>query len=215
MSIVEQISNRVYVSKHFGTVLDFQRLYNYFEGRRLLDTDGVYGPQTDSRVSKYRARIAELVDSLPNGFQDMSSKSYRRTVSNYQGLNPGFLLDFLTVTQKLDLESFTVIEGLRSYSEQTALYNQGRTTRGRIVTNARAGYSMHNFGDALDFALFDSRGLYVTDDKRYDEVARKIKSRDTAGVLEYGAEWNFKDSPHIQMRKSTRETRERFRLLTK
>jgi peptidoglycan L-alanyl-D-glutamate endopeptidase CwlK len=211
----DQLSNRLYVQTHFGTALDFQRLYNYFEGRRLLDTDGVYGPQTDSRVSKYRARIAELIKAYPNNFQDLGSKNYARSVKNYQGLNPGFLAEFLMITQKLDLESFTVIEGLRSYSEQTKLWNQGRTTRGRIVTNAKAGYSMHNFGEALDFALFDSRGLYITDNDRYDAVAAQIRGKDSAGVLEFGAYWNFKDSPHIQARKSTRDTREKFRLLTK
>ena len=33
----------------------------------------------------------------------------------------------------------------RSNAEQTALYAQGRTTPGRIVTRAKAGQSAHNF----------------------------------------------------------------------
>lgn len=33
---------------------------------------------------------------------------------------------------------------LRSNEEQTVLYAQGRTTQGKIVTNARAGESAHN-----------------------------------------------------------------------
>lgn len=39
---------------------------------------------------------------------------------------------------------------LRSAAEQTALYAQGRTTPGHIVTNARAGQSPHQYGLALD-----------------------------------------------------------------
>jgi peptidoglycan LD-endopeptidase CwlK len=39
---------------------------------------------------------------------------------------------------------------LRSMEEQAALYAQGRTTPGRIVTNAKPGQSAHNFGLALD-----------------------------------------------------------------
>jgi peptidoglycan L-alanyl-D-glutamate endopeptidase CwlK len=38
----------------------------------------------------------------------------------------------------------------RTLEEQTALYAQGRTLPGRIVTNAQAGQSAHNFGLALD-----------------------------------------------------------------
>lgn len=39
---------------------------------------------------------------------------------------------------------------LRTAEEQTALYAQGRTTPGHIVTNAKAGQSAHNYGLAID-----------------------------------------------------------------
>lgn len=39
---------------------------------------------------------------------------------------------------------------LRSMEEQAALYAQGRTASGRIVTNAQPGQSAHNYGLALD-----------------------------------------------------------------
>ena len=45
-----------------------------------------------------------------------------------------------------------VTQGLRTYAEQDALYAQGRTTPGPIVTNARGGQSYHNFGLAIDVA---------------------------------------------------------------
>ena len=43
-----------------------------------------------------------------------------------------------------------VTSTLRSMAVQEKLYAQGRTRRGRIVPNARPGYSFHNFGLALD-----------------------------------------------------------------
>jgi hypothetical protein len=43
-----------------------------------------------------------------------------------------------------------VIGGLRTYEEQNELFAQGRTKPGRIVTNARGGYSNHNFGIAFE-----------------------------------------------------------------
>ena len=44
----------------------------------------------------------------------------------------------------------TVVCTLRSMQEQAELYAQGRTKPGAIVTNARPGYSYHNFGLAID-----------------------------------------------------------------
>ena len=50
---------------------------------------------------------------------------------------------------------FEVTQGLRTYAEQDALYAQGRTVPGEIVTNAAAGYSWHNFGNAVDLVPED------------------------------------------------------------
>ena len=47
-----------------------------------------------------------------------------------------------------------VFETYRSWYRQTKLYEQGRTYPGRIVTNAKAGTSWHNYGLAADLVLF-------------------------------------------------------------
>ena len=49
-----------------------------------------------------------------------------------------------------------ITQGLRTIAEQNALYAQGRTTKGNVVTNAKGGYSWHNFGYAIDFVLNQS-----------------------------------------------------------
>jgi hypothetical protein len=46
--------------------------------------------------------------------------------------------------------TFRVVQGLRTYQEQDALYAQSRTAPGPDVTNARGGFSNHNFGMAVD-----------------------------------------------------------------
>lgn len=54
---------------------------------------------------------------------------------------------------------------LRTFNEQQALFNQGRTTPGKVVTNARAGQSFHNYGLAIDIVLLidkDNNGTYET-----------------------------------------------------
>jgi hypothetical protein len=43
---------------------------------------------------------------------------------------------------------------MRSFAEQDALYAQGRTKPGKIVTKARGGFSNHNFGVAFDIGVF-------------------------------------------------------------
>lgn len=40
----------------------------------------------------------------------------------------------------------------RDFAAQAALYAQGRTTPGKIVTKAKAGESVHNYRLAFDFA---------------------------------------------------------------
>ncbi|WP_281991554.1 M15 family metallopeptidase [Aquimarina aggregata] len=43
-----------------------------------------------------------------------------------------------------------VTSAFRSWKEQTRLYNKGRTSPGKRVTNAKAGESYHNYGLAFD-----------------------------------------------------------------
>jgi peptidoglycan LD-endopeptidase CwlK len=62
-----------------------------------------------------------------------------------------------------------VISGLRTDEEQNDLYAQGRTKPGRIVTNARGGYSNHNFGIAFDIGVFDG-GSYLDESPKYKAV---------------------------------------------
>lgn len=92
--------------------------------------------------------------------------------------------------------TFKVTSGLRSYAEQTALYQQGRTTAGKKVTNAPAGYSNHNFGMAFDVTLF-SGSTPVYDSPLYKALA-------TLGTdlgLECGGNWKTStDEPHYQLR---------------
>ena len=86
--------------------------------------------------------------------------------------------------------------GYRSYKEQDALYAKGRTAPGAIVTNAKGGYSWHNFGLAADYA-FVVNGK-VTWDGPWDRFGRIARLEG----LEWGGDWKrFKDRPHVQWRR--------------
>lgn len=89
-----------------------------------------------------------------------------------------------------------VISGLRSYDEQNALYAKGRTAPGPVVTNARGGYSNHNFGIAFDIGVWEG-GKYLGDSPKYKAVG----VIGTELGLEWGGNWKtIKDQPHYQLR---------------
>jgi hypothetical protein len=69
--------------------------------------------------------------------------------------------------------------GLRTFDEQTALYNQGRITPGKIVTKAKAGQSAHNYGCATDWIIFDQSGQPIwikSEDPRYQDYWSAVES---------------------------------------
>lgn len=89
-----------------------------------------------------------------------------------------------------------MISGNRTYAEQNVLYAQGRTKPGSRVTNARGGYSNHNFGIAWDIGLFKG-GKYLEESPLYRECGR-IGER--LG-LEWGGSWkSFQDEPHFNLK---------------
>lgn len=89
-----------------------------------------------------------------------------------------------------------IISGTRSYREQDALYAQGRTAPGPRVTNARGGFSNHNFGIAWDIGLFRGND-YLERSPLYRECGEIGKSLG----LEWGGDWKiFPDEPHFQIK---------------
>ena len=74
-----------------------------------------------------------------------------------------------------------ITHGYRSSEEQDALFNQGRSSAGNIVTNARGGESYHNYGLAIDFALRTPEGDVVWDMERDDNGNGKADSDGSCG----------------------------------
>ena len=102
-----------------------------------------------------------------------------------------------------------IVQGLRTFPEQDALYAQGRTTPGPIVTNAKGGASLHNYGLAFDFALLydrDNNGSYEQLSWSLTEDIDADKKKDWLEVVEFfetlgwgwGGRWKTKDNPHLE-----------------
>ncbi len=97
----------------------------------------------------------------------------------------------------------------RTIAEQDAIYAQGRTKPGKIVTRARGGYSWHNYGLAVDIVLIHD----VDGDGDYDRAVWDVKTdfdgdkiSDWMEVVQifksygwdWGGDWKFSDPPHFQ-----------------
>ena len=92
-----------------------------------------------------------------------------------------------------------ISQSLRTWSEQDALYAQGRTAPGRVVTFARGGESFHNFGLAFDIVLLDSSGR-PTWDARHPGWSTAGQVGVALG-LSWGGHWKrSKDLPHFELR---------------
>ena len=95
-----------------------------------------------------------------------------------------------------------VVQGLRSWPEQDALFAQGRTIPGKRVTNCPGGHSYHNFGLAVDCVpdeVWDD-GKYTPDWNSAHENWKRMEKIGESLGLENGADWRtFPDAPHFQL----------------
>jgi peptidoglycan L-alanyl-D-glutamate endopeptidase CwlK len=101
---------------------------------------------------------------------------------------------------------------LRTFAEQNALFAKGRTAPGPIVTNAKGGLSMHNYGLALDIVLIKDGKEAVWDVKTDFDGDGKSDWMEVVNIFkqygwEWGGDWKFYDAPHFQKSfgKSVRE----------
>lgn len=99
----------------------------------------------------------------------------------------------------------------RTHEEQDSLFAQGRTKPGKIVTNAKGGQSIHNYGLAFDIVmLYDKDGDGKFEEVSWDtkrdgdkdgipdwlEVTKMfVSSGYTNGFITNGKKW---DLPHFQ-----------------
>lgn len=88
-----------------------------------------------------------------------------------------------------------VVQGLRTFAQQDALYAQGRTAPGPRVTNARGGQSNHNFGLAVDLCpIAQGRPNWETPASVWEATGAE------AAGLEWGGRWKtIIDRPHVQL----------------
>ena len=132
--------------------------------------------------------------------------------SRLKGVHPDLIR---VVDRALMLSSvdFMVIEGVRTPERQRALYAQGRTKPGRIVTwtlRSRHLVQADGFGHAVDLAPYPLDWEGPVRFPKFDAIARAMfAAADDLGVaIRWGADWDRdgksrergeSDSPHWEL----------------
>lgn len=91
-----------------------------------------------------------------------------------------------------------IISTLRTFDEQAAIYAQGRTKPGKIISNAGPGSSMHNWGCAFDIGVFSLDGK-VYNPTGADAIYKKVAPIAVKLGLFWGGNFSgLYDAPHYQ-----------------
>ncbi|MEQ8628109.1 M15 family metallopeptidase [Ekhidna sp.] len=98
---------------------------------------------------------------------------------------------FINEAERLGIK-LRITSAMRSDDEQAELYAKGRTASGSIVTYARPGQSLHNYGLAIDVVeIKEGKGLWVN--SRWETIGQIGKRFG----FKWGGDWNNPDRPHF------------------
>lgn len=138
-----------------------------------------------------RNKIKKGITMIANSVSDLISENRIKT------LHPKIreaTRNFINEAERQGIK-LRVTSALRTFAEQDELYAKGRTKPGSIVTNAKGGYSNHNFGLAFDVVPLKN-GAADWNSKDWNKIGAIGKS---FGFV-WGGDWtSFKDKPHFEM----------------
>lgn len=91
--------------------------------------------------------------------------------------------------------SVRITEAFRPDAKQDAYYAIGRTRPGKIITNATAGKSAHQYRRAFDVCIMIDGQPSWKLDKYFKELVAALKAKG----YEWAGDWvSFKEYPHFQ-----------------
>ncbi len=132
----------------------------------------------------------------------------RRDIDRLHSINPVLqeaVLDILEAMAILGFPMF-VTSGVRTVAQQQALYAQGRTKPGVIVTNADGVRVPSNHqtksdgtGHAVDLAFVDDPDTPKTEIYDPNQPWALMGAMAEAKGLRWGGRWKFVDLPHVEM----------------
>ena len=125
-----------------------------------------------------------------------------RSRSRLVGVHPD-LVRVVNLAIRLTVVDFVVVQGNRTQAEQDALYAQGRTKPGKVVTWTRN--SNHIGGRAIDVAPWVNGAVEWDDSGKlglWPRIAEAFKSaaKELGVEIVWGGDWKTtKDRPHFEL----------------
>lgn len=125
-----------------------------------------------------------------------------RSRSRLVGVHPD-LVHVVELAIRLTTVDFVVVQGNRTQAEQDALYAQGRTKPGKIVTWTRN--SNHIGGRAVDVSPWVDGAVEWDDNGKlglWPRIAEAFKeaAKELGVEIAWGGDWkNTKDRPHFEL----------------
>lgn len=176
--------------------MNLEAITSRIQGILHIKEDGRYGPATAMAILKYlNPSATEPEDDKPTSDTPQADERSERNILTLEPRVRPYARALVHTAASHGI-TIKVISGNRTYAEQDALYEQGRSKPGSIVTNARAGFSWHNFGLAFDIGVF-ADGAYKPESPAYGAVG--VLGRSLG--LEWGGDWkgNLIDEPHFAL----------------
>lgn len=168
--------------------------------QRFLASAGLYTDKIDNLYGNNTRKAEDAFNKLIVKYADQYGRFDDRTEGVIATLLPNAQIQarkFMSLAKDFRL-TVKLISGTRSYAEQDELFKKRPK-----VTNARGGYSNHNFGIAWDIGIFSGNKYYTgatsAEEKAYIELSKLILP--TLGdKLSWGGNWkSIVDRPHYEM----------------
>lgn len=190
--------------------IDVKKLQDFLKEKGFFTyptSTGYYGDFTTKAVEKYQISKGIVFSGTPKttGFGRFGKKT-RAAVNGDLGVKDPATGELRPLARRLadnlielcGLAGMTIFitDGFRSKEEQDRLYAIGRTIDldKKIVTNAKGGYSHHNYGIAFDVA-------FLVDGKlSYDGDWEKVGRMGEILGMTWGGRWKgLVDRPHFEI----------------
>ena len=167
--------------------------------QRFLSSCGLYSDKIDGLYGNNSRKAEDAFNKLIVKYADMYGRFDDRTEGVIATLQPKAQVaarQFMILAKDAPFQ-VKLISGTRTYAEQNVLYNKRPK-----VTNARGGYSNHNFGIAWDVGIFVNNQYYTGKNKKetqaYIDLSKLILP--TLKSLTWGGNWkSIVDRPHYEV----------------
>jgi peptidoglycan L-alanyl-D-glutamate endopeptidase CwlK len=144
-----------------------------FQQSKGLQADGAAGPNTLAALQSGGGAPSDASPEPAAGTAPALAGSVSITSQKrLDKVHPKLAQAVAAVINTLAAEGHKVevVQGLRTFAEQDALFAQGRTKPGKKVTKAKGGQSNHNYGLAVDLCPFVGTEPKWEDEAGFDRI---------------------------------------------